>query len=296
MDSPTYRAIVERGQIVWQDAEVPPAPWWSLSKTAIAAAALVLVQRERFDLDNPQAGRNYTLRQLLQHTAGLPDYGGLVEYHQSVASGWAPWTDEELFDRVDVTRLRSVPGQRFAYSNVGYLIVRRMIEEATGLDLGRALNDLVFGPLELEDVRVATVPADLTAAPWAHPAGYHPGWVFHGLVVGSPAQAALFLGRLFSGDLLNASLLETMRQPFSVSETSIPNRPWNSAAYGLGLMIDLHSPHGPCYGHTGSGPSSTTATYWFGAMARPRAVSVFAGIEDQGKVESEALALAGYAA
>lgn len=291
-----FRAIVERGQIVWQDAEAPPAPWWSLSKTAIAAAALVLVQRKRLELDIPLARQNYTLRQLLQHTAGLPDYGGMVEYHKSVASGFAPWSDQELFDRVAAKKLGSMPGERFAYSNVGYLIVRRMIEEATGLALGRALDDLVFRPLELKDVRVANIPEDLTGPTRASPVGFHPGWVFHGLVVGSAAHAALFLGRLFEGELLNASMLANMRQPVVISETAIPNRPWNSAGYGLGLMIDLHSPLGPCYGHTGSGPCSTTATYWFGAMPRSPAVSAFAGVEDQGMVERAAFVLAEFAA
>ena len=76
----------------------------------------------------------------------------------------------------------------------------------------------------------------------AIPEDYHPGWVFHGLVLGTPAQAALFLSRLLSGNLLDAVLIKSMREPFAISEGDPPDRSWNSAGYGLGLMIDVRSP------------------------------------------------------
>jgi D-alanyl-D-alanine carboxypeptidase len=285
-----YRALVERGDVTWEDSCSVLLPWWSLSKTAIASAALVLVQQGRLTLDDAVAGQAYNLRQLLQHTAGLPDYGGLSEYHQAVASGTPPWSRRELFERLDSHQLCSPPGLRFRYSNIGYLIVRTLVEDASGLTLGDALDELVFNPLDLGAVRLAAEPSDLNG-PWT-PAGYHPGWVFHGLVIGPPSSAALFLDRLLNGQLLDVSVLASMRQPFTVSETSIANRPWNSAGYGLGLMIDIHSPLGPCYGHTGTGPGSTTATYWFEGLPQKTTVAVFAGIEDQGSVERQVLALA----
>jgi hypothetical protein len=68
-----YRAVVEFGNTIFQDGDAPTMPWWSLSKTVIAAAALALVKRGRLTLDDPVVGESYTLRQLLQHTSGLPD-------------------------------------------------------------------------------------------------------------------------------------------------------------------------------------------------------------------------------
>ena len=47
----------------------------------IIAAAVVLVQQARLSLDQPLANRRYTLRQLLQHRAGLAEYGDLAAYH-----------------------------------------------------------------------------------------------------------------------------------------------------------------------------------------------------------------------
>jgi hypothetical protein len=136
-----YGAVVERGEVIFQDADAPPGPWWSLSKTALATAVLALVQRGELELDSPLAGREFTLRHLLRHSAGLPDYGDLADYHLAVSTGQSPWSYEELFTRVESNRLRSPPGTRFKYSNIGYTIVRMVIEKKTGLiDRGRSKN------------------------------------------------------------------------------------------------------------------------------------------------------------
>jgi D-alanyl-D-alanine carboxypeptidase len=288
-----YAAVVERGEGIFEDADAPPGPWWSLSKTALATAALALVQRGELELDSPLAGREYTLRHLLRHSAGLPDYGDLADYHLAVSAGHSPWSYEELFTRVEANRLRSLPGTRFKYSNIGYAIVRMMIEEKTGLTIGDALKALVFDPLGIDDVCVATRPEELVADGWGSTHGYHPGWVFHGLVVSTPLRAALFLGRLFDGRLINSRHLEFMHNPvILLSQGPIADRPWNSMGYGLGLMIDLQSPQGRCYGHTGTGPGSTTATYIFDALPIARTISVFAAVDDEGAVERDVLSLA----
>ena len=72
-------------------------PWWSIAKTAIAACALVLVAGGRLDLDRTMPGRRFTLRQLLQHTGGLPCYTEsdayevAVERHCRCRWGTAKW-------------------------------------------------------------------------------------------------------------------------------------------------------------------------------------------------------------
>ena len=121
-------AIVRGGELGHHDQLSPPAPWWSLTKAALAAGALVLVAGGRLELDASLAGRPFTLRQLLQHTAGLPDYGGLPAYHEAVARRAEPWSADELLRRVSSDTLLFSPGQGWAYSNVGYFFVRRLIE------------------------------------------------------------------------------------------------------------------------------------------------------------------------
>src|ERR1043166_5446935 len=62
------------------DLSAPPVLWWSVTKTCLAACALVLVDRGRLFLDARLPDRAYTLRQLLQHTSGLGSYTERPDY------------------------------------------------------------------------------------------------------------------------------------------------------------------------------------------------------------------------
>jgi CubicO group peptidase (beta-lactamase class C family) len=73
--------LVREGAVVTSSGETADVPWWSFSKTVIAAAALALVRDGRLVLDEPLPTRPYTLRQLLQHRAGLTENGRLRAYH-----------------------------------------------------------------------------------------------------------------------------------------------------------------------------------------------------------------------
>jgi CubicO group peptidase (beta-lactamase class C family) len=288
--SQVLTAIVRGGELGDHDPLSPPVPWWSLTKVALAAGALALVAGEKLALDTPLGGRPFTLRQLLQHTAGVPDYGGLSAYHEAVARRDEPWSMDELLRRVDAETLLFPPGQGWAYSNVGYLFVRCLIEDATGEEMDAALRRLVFGPLSMPSVRLARAPDDLTVTAWGNRVRYHPGWVYHGLLIGTPAEAALFLDRLLSGPFLPAVLRDAMETPYPLGGP-IPGRPWCTAGYGLGLMVDVASPRGRCSGHTGQGPGSTAAAYRFADLDPPRTAAAFAPVEDQGLVERAVLAL-----
>ena len=270
-------------------------PWWSYTKTVLASAVLQLVAGRRLPLDEPVRGRSFTFRQLLQHRAGLRCYGTLGGYHAAVAAGEHPWPVEEMLRRVDAANLAYEPGHGWAYSNVGYLLVRQIIEEKEGMPLGPALERLVFGPLGIHGVAVARERADLDATAWGNTRHYHPRWVYHGLLVGSPSAAALFLHRLLAGDLLPPDLLDAMRDGHPVGG-ALPGRPWRTANYGLGLMIGRGEPSGEYVGHTGGGPGSTSAVYQMadgdaGTGARCTGAA-FAPVDDPGMVEALALKLA----
>lgn len=275
--------------------ELASVPYWSFAKVVLAAAALALVADGRLSLDASVRGRSFTLRHLLQHRAGLPEYGRLAAYHEAVANGEPPWTRDEMLRHVQAEKLIFEPGQGWAYSNVGYLLVRELIEDTAGQDLGAALNSLVFAPLGITGVELARDPADVAATAWGNPAGYHPGWVYHGLLVGPAASAAQLLHRLLAGALLPAALLGEMLSPHPVGGPVL-GRPWQTAGYGLGLMIGSGDTGATWIGHTGGGPGSTAAVYQRGSERHGReprrTAAAFARVDAPAFVEQRAMILA----
>jgi CubicO group peptidase (beta-lactamase class C family) len=266
-------------------------PWWSFTKTVLATAALVLVRDGRLQLDQPLAGRPYSLRQLLQHRAGLTDYGSLPAYHQAVARHGDAWPVGELLERNNAGQLLQAPGERFAYSNIGYLFVRQLIEDATGQDMGAALNHLVLRPLGIERVRLATRRADLADVSMGENHDYDPGWVYHGLLVGPLRQAALLLDRLMSGTLLPPDLKAAMLERHPVGG-AIAGRPWTTPGYALCLMSGGIAGGGEMTGHTGSGPGTTIAVY----RSPARTAAAFSPGDDPGPVEHRCVLLLGTSA
>ncbi|WP_299962397.1 serine hydrolase domain-containing protein [uncultured Roseobacter sp.] len=73
-------------------------PYWSFTKTAISICALKLVEGCHLTLDAVVPGQQYTLRQLLQHTSGLPDYEPLKSYRQAVPEKEEPWSRQKLLE------------------------------------------------------------------------------------------------------------------------------------------------------------------------------------------------------
>lgn len=212
----------------------------------------------------------------------MPDYGGSADYHAAVAAGDAPWSAGELRRRVGADRPLFPPGEGWAYSNIGYLILRERLEAVTGAALGEALHELVLAPLGVE-ARLAVTPEDVAGLPGIAP-GYHPGWVYHGLLVGAPVEAARFLAGLLSGDLLSPALLAEMARPHAL-DVPLGDRPWTKPGYGLGLMIP--SAGGKMLaGHTGGGPSSSIAVYGVDG----RVAAAFGHGEDPAAVERAVVA------
>lgn len=263
-------------------------PWWSFTKTVLATTALTLVRDGLLALDEEVAEGPFTLRQLLHHDAGLADYSELAEYHAAVARQDLPWSADDMLQRLDATRLRYAPGSGWRYSNVGYLYVARLIERSTGLALAEALQQRALGPLGISQVRLARTPADLQNVCMGSAAAYHPGWVYHGLLVGPTCEAALFLHRLLTGDLLPAQLLKHM-QTAQVLGGPIPGRPWTAPGYALGLMLGPADNGLQVSGHTGCGPGSVVAVYHCAQGERTASCAVFATDAQEGAVEAQAL-------
>jgi D-alanyl-D-alanine carboxypeptidase len=268
--------------------EVRPVPWWSFTKPMIAAAALALVREGMLTLDVALAGRPYTLRQLLQHTAGVPNYTDLPSYRQAVERGDTPWSTEDMLVRVGAETLQFEPGTEFRYSNTGYALVRRLIEMVTGHRIGDALTRLVLSPLGVADAWIADTPHDVAATEWGNPIGYHPHWVYHGLMIGSPAAAVRLLHGVLESELLPRPLRQEMRMPRPLGG-ALAGRPFVDFGYGLGLMISRQGPCGGLFGHSGRGPDSVSAVYFCPDLDPPRTVAAFARGDTEYGVEWAAI-------
>ncbi|WP_424630126.1 serine hydrolase domain-containing protein [Bradyrhizobium sp. SYSU BS000235] len=284
-----HHAVQRNGQDICASSDAL-FPWWSITKPVLAAAVLRLVDRGRVDLDQQYDDKPYSIRQLLQHTAGLSTYGGAA-YHDAVASHEPVWPVEELLRRVQADRLIYAPGQGWAYSNVGYLLVRQFIEQQMNLDLNAALSELVFNPMGLQRSRIATTPADMAETYWGNSPGYDPRWVYHGLLIGPPSDAVRFLDNLQSDTFLSERCRLEMLGEHPLNESG-GGRPWTRTGYGFGLMIGEMGEAGRVCGHTGGGNASVSALYRFSDIAGAPIVAVFDEGTDGSAVEWEAVRLA----
>jgi CubicO group peptidase (beta-lactamase class C family) len=245
--------LIADGKVVDRSGDTADVPWWSFTKTVLAAATLALVRDRRLVLDDRLDGRPYTLRQLLQHRAGLANYGHLRAYHEAVARNDDAWSTAEMLRRTEADRLIYPPGTGWSYSNIGYFLLRELVERTTARPIGAALRQLVLEPLGITNARLVLERRDFSP-------DYDPKWVYHGLLVGPLHEAALLLHRLLTGDLLPQALLSSMLDRYPVGGP-VADRPWKAPGYGLGLMIGETSGGELIAGHTGGGPGSVVAVY-----------------------------------
>ena len=128
---------------------------YSMSKTITAVAMLQLVEAQKVDLDAPidryldsqPYGPAVTVRQLLSHTSGIPNPIPLSWVHPAGQHA----TFDERAALASVLRkhpkLSSAPGAKYRYSNIGYWLLGRIIEQASGESFASFVRAHVFGPL-----------------------------------------------------------------------------------------------------------------------------------------------------
>lgn len=250
-------------------------PIYSVTKTAVAAAVLCLVRERVLELDS--------VRNLLDHTSGVRDYGSLPEYHEAVRTRpGSAWDDDEFLARASSAGPVFEPGKGWAYSNTGYLLLRRLLDEQGGLT--------AFLPrLGLAEATVAEWTDDLGSAVPAPSAllldgvvdvrgVYDPRWVGHRTLV---ARAADLVG--FWRDLPREMLDPRTLVPVDADAPGFV-RP----SYGLGVMADPEHPLGTIVGHGGGGPGYATAVF---ALPRADAVAVVLAADERYPAQRTALEL-----
>ncbi|MFY9578120.1 MAG: serine hydrolase domain-containing protein [Gaiellaceae bacterium] len=234
----------------------------SITKTFVATVALQLVGEQKLGLEDTVErwlpgvvpnGTHITVRQLLNHTSGLFDYGGDRRF---VADAFRHplknWTPRRIVAIATAHKPRFAPGAGWSYSDTNYYVLGLIIEAATKHSLAGELRHRIFAPLRLHDTSFPTGPR--IAGHYAHGYFLRP---LQDVSVGSPSvqwaagalvsnadDLARFYRALLDGRLLRADLLRAM-------ETVVTPAP--DFSYGLGLM-KLREPCGSVWGHTGGSP------------------------------------------
>lgn len=171
--------VAEKGHVIYEGAfgradrgtgrlytTTTPSCLASLSKPITAVAIMMLAEQGVLTYDAPlsrylpgfsEAVGATTIRHLLTHTSGIPDYPTLNVDHPGVSNA------EILAALQHVASPAFRPGQRYAYSNSGYVLLALIIERTSGESLARFLDARVFKPLGMRDTFVLTDPGQKTA-------------------------------------------------------------------------------------------------------------------------------------
>lgn len=129
----------------------------SVTKQFTAVGVMLLGERGLVDLDakvktylpgSPAAWDAITVRQLLNHTSGIPNFTNDPDFPK-----WAgqPATVAELIARFDKQPLRFTPGDRYEYSNSGYILLTAIIEAVSGKSYADYMAETLFQPLGMSD-------------------------------------------------------------------------------------------------------------------------------------------------
>ncbi|MFD6875858.1 MULTISPECIES: serine hydrolase domain-containing protein [unclassified Streptomyces] len=243
----------------------------SVAKAFSGAVALQLVDRGRLRLDDtigkvlprqPEPWHAVTLRQLLNHTSGLPDYSASTEFREIVSADPRHRFDSRrLLGFVAGQDLAFPPGSRYQYSNSDNIAVALMAEAVTGRRYEDLLRDLVYEPLGLERtslpggyrlpvpflhgyvVEPPEEPQDVSEA-----IGASGAWASGG-IVSTPQDLTEFIRAYAGGGLVSD---RTRRRQFTFLPGGL-SQPPGPGRTDAGLAIYRYTTRcGVVYGHTGN--------------------------------------------
>ncbi|MFJ2234932.1 serine hydrolase domain-containing protein [Streptomyces sp. NPDC087859] len=244
----------------------------SATKTFTATVVLQLVGEGRMSLEdtveqwlpgvvrgNGNDGSQITVRQLLQHTSGIPDVGPEISALKSAdgyrAERFRTYTPEELVGLAMRHPAKFSPGHGWSYSNTNYILAAMIIHKVTGRSWAREVKDRIIRPLGLRDT---STPGAFPFILGPHAQGYAAFGTDTGIDVtaldssmavgsGSIISTAHDLNRFYAA-LLGGRLLA----PAQLDEmTTTKLAPELGVRYGLGLA-EIPLPCGGSYfGHRG---------------------------------------------
>jgi CubicO group peptidase (beta-lactamase class C family) len=237
----------------------------SMTKQFTAAAILLLEEQGKLKVEDPlskfipsapEAWKSVTLYHLLTHTSGVPSFTDLSEYGTWKLS---PENPAQMMAHIRDKPLDFTPGEKFKYSNSGYVLLGWVVELASGQSYETFLREHVFRPLGMNDSgydsNTAVIPqrasgyvpgpSGLTNAPYIDM--HVPGGA--GALYSTTADLLRWTQGLFGGKLLSAASLEKMTTPFKSS-------------YAFGLVVSTVKGHKVISHEGGIEGFNTQLTYY----------------------------------
>jgi CubicO group peptidase (beta-lactamase class C family) len=181
-DSPGFAALVKKdGKIIFEQgygvrdlrtkSKIDARTNFRLASftkqfTAIAVMLLVHDGKLRYEEsvtnmfpEFPAYGKTITVRNLLNHTSGLPDYEDLMDQVEKIKGPiWSPAKqihDAEVLQLLEKEpRGKFAPGTKWEYSNSGYVVLGLIVAKVSGNPFGEFLHDRIFAPLKMNHTLV----------------------------------------------------------------------------------------------------------------------------------------------
>ena len=255
------KKIVYNNQIGFADfgkkKSLTPSPMYqlaSLSKQFTAAAIMLLHERSQIQLtdmvnkyfpDFPY--ENVTIKNLLNHTGGLPKYFWVAEHKWNQEK--AP-TNNDMMNLLETSSVQRFfkSGRNFDYSNTGYVVLASIVEKVSGMRFGTFLKKNIFDPLGMKDSFVYSFENDMVKTNQLIGYRLYRGW--RHLKINATVNDAIVGDKnvfstsedlykwtigLNSGNLISQESLNLM---YSKGETVYGRK----VPYGFGFRIDAKGP------------------------------------------------------
>lgn len=239
----------------------------SISKTFTSTLVLILCDEGVISLDEtlenyypgfPNSGE-ITIGHLLKHTSGLVTWDENEDIRMQIYNGTGNWTIDKLIEWSMTQLPHSDPGSEFHYSNIGYFLLGKIMEEASGYSISELLETKICIPLSLFNTFMPVVPHpagetihgydgssgsvdDMTGTSQADAINFDLAWTTGG-IISSLDDLSIWSRALAGGDLLSDSLHILQMPVLNPPTSALPY--WSG--YGMGI-----SQTDAWIGHTGA--------------------------------------------
>ncbi len=256
----------------------------SIVKAFVATVVLQFVEEGKLALDDPlakwlpatvtnrfQNSDRMTIRMLLNHTSGIPEWLGDPLRPIIVANPGKVWKVAEFLDIAAGRPPTFAPGQGWSYSNTNYNLLGMVVERATGMSWRDAVTDRLIEPLRLSDTSLPAPGSALNLAGFMHAYEAVAGMPLDVSAIDSSMADAAGGAALVSTVSELAAFLSALRSSslfakpgtFATMSTFLPAPDvGGQTGYGLGLQKYTLPGGVEMWGHLGGAPGYRSGTFY----------------------------------